>query len=64
MISSSHIRHHGRFYLAALAGIAVWLATWFLRGPLPPLAGGDTFFLIYLALMAGFALHITPRWAA
>ena len=28
--------------------------------PLPPLVGGDAFFLIYLALMARFALWITP----
>ena len=28
--------------------------------PLPPLIGGDAFFLIYLALMVRFALQITP----
>ena len=55
-----HIRHHGRFYSAALAGLALWLAAWALHWPLPPLIGGDAFFLIYLALMVGFALHITP----
>jgi uncharacterized membrane protein len=60
MISTTHIRHHGRFYLAALTGIAVGVAAKFLEWPLPPLAGGDTFFLIYLALMTRFALGITP----
>jgi len=61
MIGTRHIRHHGRFYLAAVAGIAVWLAVWVLRWPLPPLIGGDAFFLIYLALMTRFALRITPE---
>ena len=60
MIGTWHIRHHGRFYLAALAGIAVWLAARVLAVPLPPLLGGDAFFLIYLALMTQFALRITP----
>lgn len=61
MIGTSHVRHHGRFYLAALAGIAVWLAAWALHGPMPPLVGGDAFFLVYLALMTCFALRITPE---
>jgi uncharacterized membrane protein len=60
MIGTWHIRHHGRFYLAALAGIAVWLAARFLPAPLPLLVGGDAFFLVYLALMTHFALRITP----
>lgn len=60
MIGLRHIRHHGRFYCAALAGLALWLAAWALQWPLPPLVGGDTFFLIYLALMVRFALRITP----
>jgi uncharacterized membrane protein len=55
-----HIRHHGRFYSAALSGLALWLAAWVLHWPLPPLIGGDAFFLIYLALMVRFALQITP----
>jgi len=61
VIGTSHIRHHGRFYLAALAGVAAWLAAWSLPWPLPPLLGGDAFFLIYLALMTRFALRITPE---
>jgi uncharacterized membrane protein len=55
-----HIRHHGRFYSAALAGFALWLAAWAMHWPLPPLIGGDAFFLIYLALMVRFALQIAP----
>ena len=60
MVGLPHLRHHGRFYSAALAGLALWLATWALHWPLPPLIGGDAFFLIYLALMVRFALQITP----
>jgi uncharacterized membrane protein len=60
MIGLQHIRHHGRCYCAALAGLALWLAAWALRWPLPPLVGWDAFFLIYLALMVRFALWITP----
>jgi uncharacterized membrane protein len=60
MIGLQHIRHHGRFYCAALAGLALSLAARDLRWPLPPLVGGDVFFLIYLALMVRFALWITP----
>jgi uncharacterized membrane protein len=62
MIGTWHVRHHGRFYLAAIAGVAVWLAATALSRPwpLPSLAGGDAFFLIYLALMTRFALRTTP----
>ncbi|HJT11922.1 MAG TPA: DUF1345 domain-containing protein [Dongiaceae bacterium] len=61
MLGLQHIRHHGRFYCAALIGLALWLAARVLHWPLPPLVGGDAFFLIYLALMARFALGITPE---
>jgi uncharacterized membrane protein len=60
MIGLRHIRHHGRFYCAALAGLALWLAAWLLHWPLPPLVGGDAFFVTYLALMVRFAVWITP----
>ena len=60
MISLQHILHHGRFYCAAATGLALWLAAWTLRWPLPPLVGGDAFFLTYLALMVRFTLWITP----
>lgn len=61
MIGTRHIRHHGRFYLAALTGAAVWLAAMLLHWPQPPLIGGDTFFLIYLVLMTRFTLRIRPE---
>jgi len=60
MTPTSHIRHHGRFYLAALAGIAVALGAWNLHWPLQPLVGGDAFFIAYLALMARLTVQITP----
>jgi len=61
MIGLQHIRHHGRFYGAALVGLVLWLAAWALHWPLPPLIGGEAFFVIYLALMARFAIRITPE---
>ena len=60
MIGLQHLRHHGRFYIAAFCGLALWLAAWTLRWAMPPLIGGDAFFLIYLALMMSFAAQITP----
>ncbi len=60
MTPASHIRHHGRFYLAALAGLGVWLAAGGLQAPLPILLGGDAFFCIYLVLMARLVIRITP----
>lgn len=60
MIPTTHFRHHGRFYLAALAGIAVALGAWNLHWPLQPLVGGNAFFLVYLALMLRFTIRITP----
>jgi uncharacterized membrane protein len=60
MTSLQHIRHHGRFYCATLVGLAVWLAARLSHWPLPPLVGGDAFFVVYLALMVGFTLQTTP----
>ncbi|MGH6894002.1 MAG: DUF1345 domain-containing protein [Dongiaceae bacterium] len=61
MIGTWHFRHHGRFYIAALAGIALWLAAISVPWPLRLLVGGDAFFCIYLALMARLAIRITPN---
>lgn len=60
MIGVRHFRHHGRFYIAAFGGLALWLTAWTRHWPMPPLIGGDAFFLIYLALMLRFAVRITP----
>jgi uncharacterized membrane protein len=61
MVDLHHIRHHGRFYCAVLVGLALWLVAWAQQWPLPALVGGDAFFLAYLALMARFAIRITPE---
>lgn len=60
MIGLQHFHHHGRFYIAAFGGLALWLVAWMLHWPMPPLIGGDAFFVIYLALMLRFAAQITP----
>jgi uncharacterized membrane protein len=58
-----HFRHHGRFYLAALCGLAVWL----LLLPLDAMAdvhiplAGVTFFLIYLVSSAILAAGHTTE---
>jgi uncharacterized membrane protein len=60
MIGLQHFQHHGRFYIAAFGGLALWLAAWALHWQMPLLIGGDAFFVIYLALMLRFAAQITP----
>jgi uncharacterized membrane protein len=56
-----HFRHHGRFYLAALCGVAVGLL------PVPALGGiriplaGATFFLVYLGSTAALAAGVTTK---
>ena len=57
MLGRSHLRHHGPFYIAVLAGIAVWIVAWRLGWEIPAVLGGDAFFLIYLAFVA------VVRWA-
>jgi uncharacterized membrane protein len=57
----SHLVHHGRFYVCALLGAAVYAAC---RGFAPPvrlLAAGDSFFAAYVAIMAIAALRLTPQ---
>jgi uncharacterized membrane protein len=60
MIDWRHFQHHGRFYIAAVGGLAIWLVAWALHWQMPPLIGGDAFFAIYLVLMLRFAAQITP----
>ena len=56
-----HFRHHGRFYVSVLCGIAVWLL------PIPQVDGiriplsGATFFLIYLASSVALAGSLTTE---
>lgn len=60
MIGPSHIRHHGAFYVAALAGVAVWIVAWRLGWPIPAVLGGDAFFVIYLAFVAAMRVQMSP----
>ncbi|HWA89632.1 MAG TPA: DUF1345 domain-containing protein [Rhizomicrobium sp.] len=57
----SHLAHHGRFYACAVLGALVFALTGSLDAPVRLLAGGDSFFLSYIAVMAVVALRITPR---
>jgi uncharacterized membrane protein len=55
----NHWRHHSRFYLSALLGVAVWAATWSLDPQLRLVLAGDVFYLAYLTSMALLADRIT-----
>jgi uncharacterized membrane protein len=56
-ITRGHLYHHGRFYAAVCLGIAVYVAFRLLDGPAPLAAGGDSFFLSYLAAATWVALR-------
>jgi len=60
MIGTWHIRHHGPFYVAILAGLVVWMVAWRLGWPIPPVLGGDAFFVIYLASVLAVRVRMTP----
>jgi uncharacterized membrane protein len=55
----NHWRHHSRFYLSALLGIAAWAVTWSLDPQLRLVLAGDVFYLAYLTAMALLANRIT-----
>ena len=54
------MRHHARFYLAALLGLLVWVAAPVLRPALRLVVAGDVLFASYLASTALMALRATP----
>jgi uncharacterized membrane protein len=56
-----HLRRHGRFYVAAMAGIGAAVVGFPLPLELRLLLAGDIFFLVYLGLMAVFAARVTPN---
>ncbi len=58
MIGPTHIRHHGAFYVAVAAGIIVWILAWRLGWPIPPVLGGDAFFVIYLAFVVSARIRM------
>lgn len=55
----NHWRHHSRFYLSALLGIAAWAAAWPLDRQMRLVLAGDVFYLAYLTSMAVLANRIT-----
>lgn len=55
-----HVRHHGRFYAAALVGIIFWIAMGELASPFRWVGAGDAFFAIYLALTLPTFTRATP----
>ena len=48
----NHFYHHGRFYIAALTGVAVFVFGGGLEPEVRSLAAGDTFFVLYLLFAA------------
>lgn len=57
----SHLTHHWRFYACFLFGAGVYLLLTSLSPPVRVLAGGDAFFLSYVAMLSYIALTITPE---
>jgi uncharacterized membrane protein len=57
----SHWNHHWKFYLCLFFGAVVYALTGTLAPPVRLLAGGDTFFLSYIVIMAWIAARITPE---
>lgn len=57
-----HVRHHVRFYIAGLIGVAAWfgLEPLGLEAWLRFAAAGDVFFAVYLVSTSVLALHATP----
>ncbi|MCC7273329.1 MAG: DUF1345 domain-containing protein [Alphaproteobacteria bacterium] len=55
-----HVRHHGRFYAAAVVGALAGLVPWPTAFDLRLLLAGDTFFLVYLVSTGALAMSITP----
>lgn len=57
----SHLTHHWRFYACFVLGGAAYLLCGWLPHPVQVLAGGDVFFLSYVATLVFIALRITPK---
>jgi len=58
---NGHLRHHGRFYAAALIGALVYAVMQAAHAPVPGAAAGDTFFAAYLAAAAYLLLTSTKE---
>jgi uncharacterized membrane protein len=57
---NGHLRHHGRFYAAAVLGAAVYAAMNLAHVSVAAAAAGDTFFAVYLAASA-WMLHNSTK---
>jgi uncharacterized membrane protein len=57
---NGHLRHHGRFYAAAVLGAAVYAAMNLAHVSVAAAAAGDTFFAVYLAASA-WLLHNSTK---
>lgn len=55
-----HVRSHWRIFAALGVGVVVWLLTLPLTHPLRIVLASDTFFVLYLALVALNVRHKTP----
>ena len=56
----AHLKHHARFYGAALIGALVWAVLAWAGSPLQTVVAGDAFFASYLVSTALLALRVTP----
>lgn len=56
----NHLSRHWRFYISAVAGVAIWFAASGLAVPARLVAAADAFFLGYLVSAALVILRITP----
>ncbi len=56
----THLRQHVRFYFCALLGVAVFFLTRAFPVPLRFIAGGNTFFVVYLFLIGLLVFRFTP----
>lgn len=61
MIGPTHIRHHAAFYVALAAGILVWILALRMGWAIPPVLGGNAFFVIYLAFVAAARVGMSPE---
>ena len=62
MFVAKHVRHHLRFYMAALFGLCVWGLTYALALSVHLPIAGDAFFSAYLISMIGTAARVTPAY--
>ncbi|MDR3528817.1 MAG: DUF1345 domain-containing protein [Rhizomicrobium sp.] len=60
-LNRAHLYHHGRFYAAALIGVAVYGGFMLLGWPQPVAAAGDAFFIAYLAAVSHILLRHTTE---